>query len=226
MRGERGEEDGEGEDAKTSPYPPLFFMFPPCCSALHGCRPTCDITYINTGSCFCFVVFFFLLVWQRGREGEREGLREGGRKKWHWPWNLLLSSLQDSQPTRRLSQRESARERGREGERGRDGCHGYLPGDASTLVYLLAEGACTAGPSRWADVYVCVCVWTRVFISMWLCVCLCVCVCVRACVRACVHGCDSVHTHRHTRTHKLSFPRLLFVNKPAHTHTRAHTPAK
>ena len=73
MRGERGEEDGEGEDAKTSPYPPLFFMFPPCCSALHGCRPTCDITYINTGSCFCFVVFFSSLF---GKEGGRERGRD------------------------------------------------------------------------------------------------------------------------------------------------------
>lgn len=38
------------------------------------------------------------------------------------------------------------RERWREAEGGKDGCHGYLPGDASALVYLLAGGACTAGP--------------------------------------------------------------------------------
>lgn len=146
--GGKGEEDGEGEGAKTSPYPPLFFMFPPRCSALHGCRPTCDITYINTGSCFCFVVFFSPCLAKRG--GEREGGREEGREE---KVTLALKPaivFPPGQPANQAAQSERARERerGEERERGRDGCHGYFPGDASALVYLLAEGACTAGPSR------------------------------------------------------------------------------
>lgn len=61
------------------------------------------------------------------------------------------------------------REKGRKGalERGRDGCHGCFPGDASTLVYLLVEGACTAGPLTEQ-------------------MCVCACLCAHGCLSACV----------------------------------------
>lgn len=68
---------GKGERqrgiAKISPNPSLFFMLPPRCS-LHGCRPTCDITFINTGSCFVFFSFLFFssLFGKVGETGERE----------------------------------------------------------------------------------------------------------------------------------------------------------
>lgn len=64
---------------------------------------------------------------------------------------------------------QSERESGRKGalERGRDGCHGCFPGDASTLVYLLVEGACTAGPLTEQ-------------------MCVCACLCAHGCLSACV----------------------------------------
>lgn len=76
-------------------------------------------------------------------------------------------------PANQAAQSEREREwktgRERKGalERGRDGCHGYFPGDASTLVYLLVEGACTAGPLTEQ-------------------MCMCACLCVHGCLSACV----------------------------------------
>lgn len=65
----------------------------------------------------------------------------------------------------------------REREKGRDGCHGYFPGDASTLVYLLAEGACAAGPLA-EQMCVCACLCVHVCSSARVCGRTCVCVCV------------------------------------------------
>lgn len=51
------------------------------------------------------------------------------------------------QPANQAAQsgRDSENQKGKRG-RGSDGCHGYLVGDASALVYLWAAGACKVGP--------------------------------------------------------------------------------
>lgn len=116
--------------------------------------PTCDITYSNTGGFFRFAVFFGKV--------RRWGV-------WHWPWNLLWSCLQDRQPGNSVREREwSQWEWGRVGRAGGGhGCHGDLLKDVSTLVYLWAGRACTAGPlTEQMCVRARLCV--HVFISMWV----------------------------------------------------------
>lgn len=88
---------------------------------------------------------------------------------WHWPWNLLWSWIQDRQPGNSVREREwSQWEWGRVGRAGGGhGCHGDLLKDVSTLVYLWAGRACTAGPlTEQMCVRARLCV--HVFISMWV----------------------------------------------------------
>lgn len=58
-----------------------------------------------------------------------------------------LASRTASQPGSSVRERRREPEGGRERERrrGSDGCHGYVVGDASALVYLWAAGACKVG---------------------------------------------------------------------------------
>lgn len=140
-----------------------FFMFPLALLCVAATTPV--TSHLSTQE--AFLSPFLTLFGKRGREG-REGCG-GGEGERHWTWTLLLSCLQDSQPTRLLSQRDREREKDGVKKRGRDGCHGYFPGDASTLVYLLAEGACTVGPLT-EQMYLCVFVCPRLFIRRWVCV--------------------------------------------------------
>lgn len=115
--------------------------------------PTCDITYSNTGGFFRFAVF-----WQ--------GEEVGGV-------TLALKPamvLPPGQTTRQLSKRKrviTVRMRESWESRGGHGCHGDLLKDVSTLVYLWAGRACTAGPlTEQMCVRARLCV--HVFISMWV----------------------------------------------------------
>lgn len=152
----RGREGGVGRggERRREPAENLFLFFVDVSPrvALHGCRLTCDSTFINTGS-----IFALCLSLLGGR-----GVLGGGDKV-----TLALKPaivLPPGQSAKQAAQSERERERDRVRKRGRDGCHGYFPGDASTLVYLLAEGARTAGPLT-EQMCNCVCLRVRVSVS-------------------------------------------------------------
>lgn len=150
---EEGDERGGGKK-KLSEYFAVFHISSLSTVPLSmAATPTCDITYSNTGGFFRFAVF-----WQ--------GEEVGGV-------TLALKPamvLPPGQTTRQLSKRKrviTVRMRESWESRGGHGCHGDLLKDVSTLVYLWAGRACTAGPlTEQMCVRARLCV--HVFISMWV----------------------------------------------------------
>lgn len=158
-------------------------------AALHGCHPTCDITFICTVS--SSILFpppsLSFLVWQRRREGG-----EGGKKV-----TLALKPAIVFPPGRQASQ---AAQSVRDSERRREGETVAMVTSREMRAHLFIcwprERARQAPLlSRCARVRVCV--YTGVFLGVFLSACG----CLRACQRVQVDATECTRA-KHTRTHK------------------------
>lgn len=138
-----------------------FFMFPLALLCIAAASPVTSHLSIQEA----LFLPFLSLFGRRGREERGAGGR--GKSDIGLETCYCLASRTASQPGGSVRERE--REKDGVKKRGRDGCHGYFPGDASTLVYLLAEGARTVGPIA-EQMYLCVFVCPRLFIKRWVCV--------------------------------------------------------
>ncbi len=126
----------------------VVFYVSPALLCMAAAPPVTSHLSIQEAVLLLFFSFFPCLAKRERREGREEKVTLALK-----PAIVLPPGQPANQAAQSERERETERERERDREReresgGRDGCHGYFPGDASTLVYLLAEGACTAGPSR------------------------------------------------------------------------------
>ena len=80
MRGERGRKMERGRVQKPHRIRCCFSCFRRAALLCMAAAPPVT-SHISIQETVFVLLFFFLPVWQRGREREREGGREGGRKK-------------------------------------------------------------------------------------------------------------------------------------------------
>jgi len=166
-RGREGGMGGKGERWRRIAKN-LFLCFPR--ATLHGCRPTNDITFINTGSCFFFLSLF-------GKEEEREGGSEGEKSDIGLETCYCLASRTASQPGSSVREKDRVRARGWERERKGETVAMVTSREMQAHLFICwpRERARRAlSLSRCACVRVCayMCVHQRVCVGVHVCVCV------------------------------------------------------